>query len=94
MKEPELRRRAICSRCQHPIGAAGIPVFAVVRRQDYILNLNAIQRQTGLGLAFGGTLAMHMGPDADMASPAPDEADLTLCALCRAAFEEWLEDGQ
>ena len=91
MKEPELRRRAACSRCQHPIGAAGSPLFAVLRQQDYILDLNAIQRQTGLGMMIGGALAMHMGPDADMAYPAPDEADLTLCALCRAAFEEWLE---
>ena len=91
MKEPELRRRAICSRCEHPIGAAGSPLFAVLRQQDYILDLAAIQRQTGLGMMIGGALAMHMGPDEDMASPAPDEADMTLCALCRAAFEEWLE---
>lgn len=94
MKEPELRRRATCSRCQHPIGAAGIPVFAVVRHQEYIINIAAVQRQQGLGMMLGGTIAMHMGPDEDMAAPAADENDLTLCALCRASFQEWLQDGQ
>jgi len=93
MKEHELRQRAICSRCKNKLGASGSPVFSVVRQQDYIINLAAMQRQQGLGLAFGGALAMHMGTDEDMATPAPDEIDLTLCALCRAGFEEWMDDA-
>lgn len=44
------------------------------------------------GKRWGAELAMHMGPDEDMAIPAPKEVDLTLCALCRSGFEEWLED--
>lgn len=92
MKEAELRKRATCSRCAKKVGECGSPVFAVVRQQDYIVNLAAVQRQSGLGQMLGGALAMHMGPDEDMATPAPDEVDLTLCAQCRIAFEEWLED--
>ena len=29
-----------------------------------------------------------------MTAPAPEVADLTLCGQCRAAFDEWFEDGQ
>lgn len=93
MKEAELRQRATCSRCKNKLGAPMVPVFTVLRRRDYIINLEAVLRQQGLGIAFGGTLAMHMGPDEDMATPAAEETDQTLCALCRAKFEEWLDNA-
>jgi len=93
MKEAELRKRATCSRCKENLGASGMPVFTVVRKRHYILNIAAVQLQQGLGLAFGGPLAMHMGPDEDMATPVPEEIDLTLCGLCRAGFKKWLENG-
>lgn len=93
MKEAELRTRATCSRRAKKLGESGSPVFAVVRQQDYIVNLAALRRQDGFGRMLGGILAMHTGPDEDMATPAAEEIDLTLCALCRVQFEEWLEDA-
>lgn len=91
MKEAELRKRATCSRCAEKLGDPG-PVFSVLRQQDYIINLGAVHRQTALGIAFSAAIALHMGPDEDMATPARDEVDLTLCALCRVAFLEWLQN--
>ncbi|HCZ48409.1 MAG TPA: hypothetical protein DCZ11_05345 [Gammaproteobacteria bacterium] len=93
MKEAELRRRANCSRCKKKIGESGSPVFAVVRQQDYIVNMAAVQRQTGLGLILGAGLAATMGPGEDMATATPEVVDLTLCALCLAQFEEWLDEA-
>lgn len=94
MKEAELRKRATCSRCNKKLGETGSPVFAVVRQQDYIINLEAVRRQDGLGQMLGdGRLAMHMGPNEEMATPAPEAVDVTLCALCRCQFEGWLNDG-
>ena len=97
MKEAELRKHANCSRCKKKIGESGYPVFAVLRQKNYIINVAAVQRQTGLGLmpghlAVGAGLAMHMGPDEDLAIEVPEAVDLTLCALCRAHFEEWLDE--
>lgn len=93
MKEAELRKRATCSRCNKKLCETGSPVFAVVRQQDYIINLDAVRRQDGLGHMIGGLLAMHMGPGEEMATPAPEAVDITLCALCRCQFEGWLNDG-
>lgn len=92
MKEAELRKRAQCSRCKKKIGESGI-LFATLLQRDYVIDINAAQRQTGLGLMLGAGLAMHMGPDEDLAIEAPDAVDLTLCALCRAHFEEWLDEA-
>ena len=92
MKEAELRKRATCSRCAKLLGTSGSPVFAVLRQQDYVINLGAVHRQTAIGIAFSAAIALHMGPDEDMATPARDEVDLTLCALCRVAFLEWLQN--
>jgi hypothetical protein len=92
MKEAELRKRANCSRCKKKIGELRLPIFTALRAQDYIVDLPAVQRQQGLGLMIGGFLAMHMGPDEDMAIPGSEANDLTLCAHCRFAFYEWLEN--
>lgn len=92
MKEAELRKRAQCSRCKKKIGAAGL-VFATLLQRDYVIDINAAQRQTGLGLKLGAGLAMHMGPDEDLAIEVPEAVDFTLCATCRAQFEEWLNEA-
>ena len=91
MNESELRTHANCSRCAKKIGESGI-LFATLLQRDYILNASAIRRQTGLGLMLGAGLAMHMGPDEDLTIEAPEAVDLTLCAICRAEFEEWLDE--
>lgn len=91
MKQSELSRLANCSRCKQPIGHSVLPIFTVVRHQDYGVDLAAVRSQQGLGMMVGSVLAMHMGPDEDMAKAVGDEADLTLCANCRVSFLEWLE---
>jgi hypothetical protein len=44
--------------------------------------MQAARRQQGLGLMLGGALAMHMGPDEDMAKPMMDAVTLTVCEVC------------
>jgi hypothetical protein len=84
MKERELRDRAICSMCGNKIGAAVLPMFWTVEVKQYVIDLAAAQRQQGLGLMLGGALAMHMGPDEDLAKEVRKPADLTICANCVA----------
>lgn len=91
MKEAELRKRANCSRCKKKLGESGL-IFSTLLQRDFVIDINAAQRQTGLGLILGAGLAMHMGPDEDLAIEAPEPVDLTLCALCVAQFEEWLDE--
>lgn len=93
MKEAELRKHANCSRCKKKLGESSLPIFSVVRVQHWIIDLFAVQRQTGLGQMLGDGLAMHMGPDDDLAIQDGESADITLCASCRAGFLEWLEDA-
>ena len=92
MKEAELRKHADCSRCKKKIGEFRLPIFTALRAQDYILDLPAIQRQLGPGLMLDAVRVMHTGPDDDMAIPGSEANDLTLCAHCRFAFYEWLEN--
>ena len=84
--------------------AAGV-VKMLSGKHFSICDLDAIAKAIGRESALAGRdyaalRTVHcvdwadMGPDEDMAAPAADENDLALCALCRAAFEEWLEDGQ
>lgn len=81
MKEAELREHATCHACNEKIGSTGLPIFYTVTRKTYGLDLNATQRQQGLGLMIGGQLAQVMGPDEDLASVI-DETEITLCAHC------------
>lgn len=47
-----------------------------------MLNLPAIERQTGREKMLGNaTIAFHMGPDEDMATKI-DTGDLSVCAKC------------
>ena len=84
MKEKELREHAICSMCGQKIGASGLPTFWTVAIKRYVIDLAAAQRQQGLGLMIGGALAMHMGPDEDLAKDIGEPATLTVCANCVA----------
>ena len=84
MKEKELRERATCSMCGQKIGASGLPMFWTVEIKQYVIDLAAAQRQQGLGLMLGGALAMHMGPDEELAKEMGEPATLTVCAHCIA----------
>jgi hypothetical protein len=84
MKERELRERCTCAMCGKKIGATGLPMFWTVEIKRYVIDLAAAQRQQALGLMLGGALAMHMGPDEDMAKEFGEPATLTVCAHCVA----------
>lgn len=87
MKEKELRQHATCSLCGNKILASGIPLFYRVTIERFGIDMNAAQRQQGLGMLLGGSgaLAMVMGPDEDMAHPMMEPAVLTVCEDCSTA---------
>ena len=82
MKERELRERATCSMCGQKIGASGLPIFWTVEVKQYAIDPAAAKRQHGLGMMLGAELAMHMGPDEDLAKVIGEPADLTVCVRC------------
>ncbi|MGM3021142.1 hypothetical protein ACS2UM_27240, partial [Bacillus cereus group sp. BC317] len=63
MKEAELRQHATCSLCHKPIGHTRLPLFWKVTVERFGVDLQAVQRQHGLGLMIGAPLASVMGPD-------------------------------
>jgi len=87
MKERELRLHATCSLCKEKIGHAGVPLFWTVRIERHAIDMQAMQRQTGLAMMFGGNgaLAAAMGPDEEMTTPAQEPVTLTVCNLCAVA---------
>ena len=85
MKETEIRKHSTCNLCKNKILKNGIPIFYVVKIQNYGLDLNAIQRQSGMATMMGHAgLAQVMGPNEDMASPITDEVIITVCSECYA----------
>lgn len=82
MKERELREHAVCSLCGEKIGHSGLPIFCRVTVEQFSINLNAVQRQTGLAMTLGHAgLASVMGPDEEMAHEI-DRITLTVCHQC------------
>ncbi len=84
MKEKELREHATCDVCGKKIGAAGLPMFWIVRIERHGLLLDAMKRQDGLAMFFGGHsgLAEVMGPNEDMTTPLMAPVELTVCETC------------
>jgi hypothetical protein len=84
MKEEKLREHAVCNVCDKPIGESGLPIFFTVQVREYMVDLAAAKRQTGLAEMLGGNaaLAMIMGPDEDLASEIMKPVTLTVCAPC------------
>ena len=87
MKEKELREHQECNLCKQKIGKAGLPIFYTATIKTYGLKMDALQRQQGLGMMIGGTLAMHMGTNEDLAEQVGDSAEITICADCYASKE-------
>ncbi|MBT8489697.1 MAG: hypothetical protein KJN62_01475 [Deltaproteobacteria bacterium] len=92
MKEKELRKIVTCGLCGKKIGASSTPIFFRVRIKQYILDLAACQRQQGLGLMLGGTLAQVMGPNEDLAK-AIGEIEITVCMKCSIERRIVIYDG-
>ena len=84
MKEKELRESSTCGICGENIGAGQAITFFRVTIERYMMDLSAIQRQSGLAMMFGGRgdLARIMGPDEDMAKPIHDPIRMTVCESC------------
>lgn len=87
MKEEELRKRSTCAICHQKIGECGMPTFWTVTMKRHIIDMGAVQRQTGLAMMLGGNglLAAHMGPNEEM-SQEVTSVDITVCESC--AIEE------
>lgn len=83
MKEKELRENSKCSFCGKGVATAGI-LFWRIKIERFGLDLQALQRQQGLGMMLGGHggLAMVMGPDEDMAQSLIDPVTLIVCQAC------------
>jgi hypothetical protein len=85
MKEAELRQHTTCSLCSKPIGQTRLPLFWKVTVERFGIDMQAVQRQHGLGLMIGAPLAAVMGPDETMAKPVMDPKVLTVCETCACA---------
>ena len=84
MKERELRQHTQCDLCHRKLGQTEIPLFWMVTVERYGLDLKAIERQQGMAMMMGGnaTLAMHMGPDENLAQQLMEATKLTVCETC------------
>src|SRR5690554_2467151 len=68
MKENELRKHSVCSRCGKKIGHTGLPLFWTVSATRYGIDFSALKRSAGLAMILGSAeLAEVMGPNEDMA---------------------------
>lgn len=83
MKESELRECATCRRCGNKIMSSGVPLFWRVTIERFGIDLQAATRQQGLSMMLGSpVLAMHMGPDEDLAKPVMEKVKVVLCESC------------
>ena len=83
MRENELRKAAECAVCRKPFGHTGLPLFFRVRIERLGVNLQAIQRQDGLGAMLGSSkLANIMGTDEEMTTPMMEPVTVTVCETC------------
>lgn len=84
MKERELRQHAQCDVCHRKLGQTELPLFWVITVERYGLDLKAIERQQGMAMMMGGNalIAMHMGPDQDMAQRLMEPTKVTVCETC------------
>lgn len=83
MNERYLRKHAVCSLCEEPIGHTGLPLFWRVTVERFGLDMRAVQQQDGLAAMLNSpALAQIMGPDREMAKAMMDPVVLTVCELC------------
>ena len=86
LKERDLRIYATCGHCRRKIGETKLPFFYLVTLERHGIDMQAVQRQQGLGMLLGGNgaLAMVMGQDADMTVPLMGRATVMICEECSA----------
>lgn len=68
LKQEELGKYAKCCVCHKLVGQIRpLPIFHIIEIQQHGLDINAINRQSGLESMLGNPfLAMHMGSNEDM----------------------------
>lgn len=63
--------------------ASGLPLFWRVTVERFGIDMQAVQRQHGLGMMLGnGAIAAIMGPDEDLAKPMMEPKTITVCEDC------------
>jgi hypothetical protein len=83
MKADELRENAVCRVCGKKFGESGLPLFWRVTVQRFVVDMAAVQRQSGLEMMLGNVaLASVMGPNEDLAKPIIDPVTVTVCENC------------
>ena len=90
MNEKELREKAKCGICEMKILKSGLPLFYRVSIQRWGVDANAMERQMGLEMFFGGrnpsphavAIAQVMGADEDMATELTEKKEITVCESC------------
>ncbi len=88
MREDELRKYAVCSICGKKLGESNrehnhLPLFWTVEIERHMLDIEALQRQTGLAMMLGGHggLARIMGPDEEM-TKSVSKHKVSVCEHC------------
>ena len=96
LKERELRALATCAMCSQKVGHTGVPRLWRVTIEQYVLDLNAISRQTGLAMLLGGNgvLAAAMGTDEDMARRVGEATVFAVCERCAVESERSVAEMQ
>lgn len=99
LKESDLRKLATCSCCGRKLMANefNTPMFAVVKVNQLLVDVPALQRQDGLAQFMGSSyLAMHMGPNDDMAHSVSGELTFSVCFDCivKVSIAHLLEAGK
>ncbi len=81
MKQNELRDKATCNLCKNKIGAGQLPMFFTLSMKQYVIDMQALQRHSGLEMMLNPAIAAVMGPDEDLAKEA-GKTDLVICYDC------------
>lgn len=89
LKERDLRALAKCAACRKQVGHTGFPRLWRVTIEQYVIDLAAVSRQTGLAMLLGGNgvLAAAMGTDEDMATRVGEATVFALCETCAVNSE-------
>lgn len=102
MKEVELRTLTTCAACGKKIGQLALPIFWKVTVERHMLHIANVQRQQGLTMQIGATLAAVMGPDNDLTVVMEPSQTFMVCDPCAIepnmclmqALENSKEDAQ
>jgi hypothetical protein len=92
MRELELRKHSICSKCKKLIGHTGLPLFWIGKFERHGIKMDVVKRQDGLTAMLGGNavLSQVMGTDEEMTQVMASK-NITLCESCALPVMELIE---